>query len=347
MESIYYVVTWLCHRTCEHCYEDRFRPYYGADLDGVVAQSQANFRRVIANLPERMTYLDRADGLRDAHGNQEKTGSVILAGGEVLLDAVRESVLYPALELLREKYAVHGGVKMIVQTTGDLVTPKIVRELLDRGVWMISVSGIDAYHAGLEKPEAQEALKRKLSHMFRDAGMDHLPLVAENSRSASDDGHYFHFFGATPDLWIGRLWPRGRAWRNGLTTASLADNFCNQWSGGVNFLNSAHKGSEVAIDPGGNVFPCCLKTKKAIGNLLTEPLEAILARHRRNPVYEAINAGTPQLMGLEYGWTEETFLQKSTTTMPDGTPYQNLCIGCDAFHDEVLVPQLVSISPRN
>ena len=27
MESIYYVAAWACHRRCDHCYEDRFRPY--------------------------------------------------------------------------------------------------------------------------------------------------------------------------------------------------------------------------------------------------------------------------------------------------------------------------------
>ena len=36
MESIYYVMSWLCHRTCRHCYEDRFRPYYGEDLERVL-----------------------------------------------------------------------------------------------------------------------------------------------------------------------------------------------------------------------------------------------------------------------------------------------------------------------
>ncbi len=27
MESIYYVLSWLCHRRCDHCYDTRFRPY--------------------------------------------------------------------------------------------------------------------------------------------------------------------------------------------------------------------------------------------------------------------------------------------------------------------------------
>jgi predicted Fe-S protein YdhL (DUF1289 family) len=41
-------------------------------------------------------------------------------------------------------------------------------------------------------------------------------------------------------------------------------------------------------------------------------------------------------MGLAHGWSEERFLEASRTTSPDGKPYQNLCIGCDRFHEEVL-----------
>jgi len=55
MESIYYVATFLCHRTCHHCYEDRFRPYYGAERDRVVGESVENHARIIENLPDRMT----------------------------------------------------------------------------------------------------------------------------------------------------------------------------------------------------------------------------------------------------------------------------------------------------
>lgn len=330
MESIYYVMTWLCHRTCPHCYEDRFHPYYGSDLDRVVRQSRDNFARVIANLPPDMQYLDVADGF------QRKTGSIILAGGEILLEPVRESVLYPALDLLRQKYAPVGGVKLIVQTTGDLLTPKLVHELNQYGVWLISVSGIDAFHAGLEEVAAQEALKAKLTAMFESAGREHLPLVAADSRKAEDTCRYFHFFGATPDMWIGKLWPRGRAWQNNLTHATITDNFCNVWSGGLNFLDYAHSGSEVSIDPEGNVFPCCIKTRKAVGNLLEEPLLAMLDRLRGNPVYEAISMGHPERMGITQGWSVEKFYEKSTTTLPDGRSYRNLCVGCDAFHDEML-----------
>ncbi len=342
MESIYYVMTFLCHRRCAHCYEDRFRPYYGEDLDKVVSQSRSNFQRIIENFPDRMTYLDIEDGLR------EKRGRVILAGGEILLDPVREPVLYPALEQLYQKYRDSGGVNLIVQTTGDVLTEKILSELLARRVGEISVSGIDAFHAGLETESAREALQQKLTSMFLARGMEPLPTPPQHA-SYGEGQRYFSFFGATPDSWIGKVWPRGRAQINELSTAGLADNFCNRWSGGLNFLQYRHSGSEVSIEPNGNVYPCCMKTQLAIGNLLEEKLEAILDRLIGNPVYEAISMGHPERMGVSHGWSVEKFLEKSKTTLPSGRVYRNLCIGCDAFHREVLMGQktdLVSLTPE-
>jgi hypothetical protein len=345
MESIYYVMSFLCHRTCPHCYEDRFRPYYGEDLRNVVDEARTNFPRVIASFPERMTYLDTRDA--DAHGNfREKRGRIILAGGEILLEPVRESVLYPALELLYRKYRDQGGVQLIVQTTGDILTDRIVGELLERHVEVLSVSGIDSYHAGLELEPARDALKEKLARIFESHGMRELPLQLDQVKKGVPRSPFFQFWGATPDQWIGKLWPRGRAQLNELSTASVADNFCNGWSGGLNFLQFRHGGSEVSVEPNGNVYPCCMKTKMAIGNLLEENLEAILSRLTGNPVYEAISMGHPERMGITKGWSVDKFLEKSKTTFPSGRVYQNLCLGCDAFHEEVLMSQthLVSIN---
>jgi sulfatase maturation enzyme AslB (radical SAM superfamily) len=340
MESIYYVLSWLCHRRCEHCYEDRFHPYYGEELKKVVAEAQANSPRIIAHFPERMTYWDRNDA------GVEKVGRVILAGGEILLDPVREPVLYPALRLLSERYRDRGGVKLVVQTTGDVLSARIVRELLDLRVWMISVSGVDAYHEGLERESARAALVERLTELFRSQGMRPLPDAGDPRRWEDAEGRYYQFFGATPDSWIGALWPRGRAHANELSTATLADNFCNRWSGGVNFLQYRHSGSEVSVEPNGNVYPCCIKTRLAIGNLLDDRLEDILDRLAGNPVYEAISMGQPERMGLSHGWGVEKFLEKSRTVLPSGRVYQNLCIGCDRFHEEVLAARparLVSI----
>ncbi|MGH9454662.1 MAG: SPASM domain-containing protein [Terriglobia bacterium] len=342
MESIYYVMTFLCHRQCAHCYEDRFHPYYGEELERVVQESRSNFSRIIDHLPERMTYLDLADGLR------EKRGRVILAGGEILLNPVRESVLYPALEQLWTRYRGRGGAYLFVQTTGDVLTEKILSELLDYHVDVISVSGIDSFHVGLEKESARQALTSKLTTMFVAQGMKPLLQVPRSSGVFEDGERYFSFFGATPDSWIGKIWPRGRARSNELSTASLADNFCNAWSGGLNFLQRHHSGSEVSVEPNGNVYPCCMKTELAIGNLLQEKLDDILDRLTGNPVYEAISMGHPERMGIARGWSVEKFIAKSAVTLPSGRVYQNYCTGCDAFHREVLMAgpeSLVSIYP--
>jgi hypothetical protein len=347
MEAIYYVLCWQCHRRCVHCYEDRFHPYYGEDLERVIAEAQASFPRVIGSFPERMTFLDTADPNSDGTF-REKRGRIILAGGEILHKAVREPVLYPVVDFIFRRYRDVGGVEIIVQTTGDLVTDRIIEELLERRVDKISVSGLDAYHEGLESEDARTALRDRLTRMFESHGMKidsgGGPLPVDRMPA----GPAFSFFGATPESWIGALWPRGRAHENGLSVADLGENFCNRWSGGLNFLQYRLNGSEVSVDPDGNVYPCCIKTKKAIGSLLDEPLHGMLDRLAGNPVYEAISMGHPERMGIARGWSVERFLEKSQITLPSGKLYRNLCIGCDAFHEEVLMREaetLVTIGP--
>ena len=128
MESIYYVMAWACHRRCRHCYEERFRPYVRGALDAVVQQAQANFPRIVDHFPERMTYLDLDAAPADGPP-PEKTGRVILSGGESLLDPIRERVTYPVVERLMARYRGRGGVKVVIQTTGDLLDDRIVGDL--------------------------------------------------------------------------------------------------------------------------------------------------------------------------------------------------------------------------
>jgi hypothetical protein len=283
-----------------------------------------------------MTYFDRNRPEPDG-ALPERRGAIILAGGEILLEPVRETVLYPALTLLGDRYRDQGGVKRIVQTTGDTLTSRILDELRAHGVWMISVSGIDAYHKGLERPEAQQRLLDRLSRLFEAFGFVPAPPEGARADLAIHPGPYFQFYGAQPDSWIGKLWPRGRADQNELSTADITENFCNRWSGGLNFLDYRHSGSEVSVDPEGNVYPCCIKTRKPIGNLSKEKLLDILDRLTGNPVYEAISMGHPERMGVAHGWSVEEFLARSLRILPSGRAYRNLCVGCDAFHEEVLM----------
>ena len=203
MQSIYYVMTFLCHRTCHHCYEDRFRPYIGNQLKSVVTQSVGNHPVIINNFPDEMTYLDLDDCHPETGKPKEKVGTIILAGGEILLEPVRERVLYSGLELLHKKYG--GEVRLIVQTTGDVVTERIVDELLEHHVWHISVSGIDQHHVGLEKKEARERLVSHLTRIFQSRGMTLVPTDPAKAGQGVAGDRYFSFFGATEDSWIGPL----------------------------------------------------------------------------------------------------------------------------------------------
>ncbi|KRP86578.1 MULTISPECIES: radical SAM/SPASM domain-containing protein [Pseudomonas] len=341
MESIYYVLCWHCHRRCKHCYESRFRPYVRDELEAVISEAERNMPRIINNFPERMSYEDWRNPLPDGTVPQRRS-RIILSGGDVLTEPVRERILYPALERLRERYREKGGVNVVVQTTGDLLTPKIIRELLNLDVWMISVSGLDDYHVGMAG-EGKVSLLDQLKREFEAAGIRPSGLRADERGWMDEKGPVYSAFGATDDAWIGKLWPRGRAWENSLSKANLTDNFCNAWSGGLNFLEYGRSGSEVSIDPTGDVYPCCLKTASPLGNLIEEPLYEILDSLAGHPAMEAINAGKPERMGLTEGWTTADFFEASRTTMPDGADYQNLCIGCDRYFTQVLGPILDEI----
>lgn len=335
MESIYYVMCWACHRRCKHCYDDRFRPYVRGALDEVVGEAVRNHPRIVDAFPARMTYLDRAD-LDDQGRPREKTGRIVLSGGESLIEPVRTAVTYPVIERLMARYRDAGGVKIVVQTTGDILDDQIVDDLLQRGVWMISVASVDDFHVGLEGEARQRAFVDQLTALFERHGMRRSGLSSTVRNWHEEAGPVFSFFGATPEAWIGKLWPRGRAWSNSLSTATLDDNFCNRWSGGLGFLEHRFNGSEVSVDPSGDVYPCCLKTKLPLGNLLEDPLIEILDSLADVPAYQAINAGQPERMGEAYGWDEARFIAASHTRRPDGADYRNLCIGCDRFHEEVL-----------
>ena len=343
MESLYYVMAWACHRRCKHCYEQRFRPYVRQAFDDVVAEAVRNFPRIVDHFPERMGYIDLAEGPGQ---HTEKVGRIILSGGEALLDGIREAVTYPVIERLQARYRATGGVKIIVQTTGDLLDDRIVAELLERGVYMISVASIDDFHVGLEGADKQRAFVEGLTALFERHGLRASGVSASTRSWHEEDGPLFGFFGATPDSWIGKLWPRGRAWNNSLPRGSIAENFCNRWSGGLNFLRHRYSGSEVSVEPDGSVYPCCVKTALPLGNLTEEPLLEILESLVGVPAFEAITMGHPERMGLAQGWDEARFIEASRTTLPDGRPYENLCIGCDRFHREHLGPVLAAAKAR-
>lgn len=344
MEAIYWVLTWACHRKCVHCYDDRFRPYVRDDLKRVVGEGQTAYRAILNNLPDDFTFADPKDP------NRRKQGLLVLAGGELLIDGVREELFYPVLEAIQARWG-DKAPHISIQTTGDILMPRHIDEMLARGVGTIAIASIDDYHVGLEGNKKFK-LMDKIRSMMADFGVTEIGLggqrdpklnVPSPSRAERGKGPYFVFFGAQPDLWIGELWPRGRAWANGLSDATYETNFCARWSGGKNFLNYGQAGSEVAIEPDGSIYPCCLKTKAPLGNLTQERLIDILDSLKGHTAFEAINAGDPEAMGLSMGWSRADFAKASIQKDGKGREVSNVCLGCDAFFVEKLNSEIARI----
>lgn len=105
MQSQFWVLRWACR----HCYDNRFRPYLRGEPDSVVKEGVRACETVIENLPADLSWTD-ADGTR-------KPTTIILAGGELLLDAVRKPLFFPVLATLQAKYS--SAPPIAIQTTGD------------------------------------------------------------------------------------------------------------------------------------------------------------------------------------------------------------------------------------
>ncbi len=335
MQSLYWVLTWACHRKCAHCYDDRFRPYVRSALTDVVAEGQRAYDAILANLPDDMSWVDEA-------GMRHPT-LIVLAGGELLIDGVREELFYPVLEAIQRRWP-SAPPRLSMQTTGDVLEPDHIDAMLARGVTTIAIASIDDYHVGM-KGERKFRFMEKIRAMMSGRGVREVSLGgAKDKRLKSPDPAArprsgepaFLFFGAQPDLWIGELWPRGRAWAHGLTNAGYETNFCARWSGGKNFLKMHQAGSEIAIEPDGSIYPCCLKTKAPLGSLAEERLEDILASVSTLPAIQALNAGDPEGMGLGAGWSRDTFRARSVATDGQGREIANACLGCDQYFEEHL-----------
>jgi iron-sulfur cluster protein len=343
MQAIYWVLTWACHRKCKHCYDDRFRPYVRDALTEVVAEGQTAYQAVIDNLPDNMSWLNENTGQR------ERT-LLVLAGGELLIDGVREELFYPALDAIQARWG-DNAPKISIQTTGDVLTPQILDECLSRGVESIAIASIDDYHVGMQG-EKKYKFMDEIRTLMSSRGIREVSLGGEKSarlkapdlsRQPKPGEPTFLFFGAQEDLWIGELWPRGRAWTNGLSNAGYDVNFCARWSGAKNFLKIGEAGSEVAIEPDGSIYPCCLKTKAPLGSLTEERLEDILASVAALPAIQALNQGDPERMGEHDGIARADFQKLSIAKDGKDREVANLCLGCDRYFEATLGKQLTAL----
>lgn len=285
MDSIYWVISRECNQRCADCYND--------SGPGAIGLTPAEVSLCIAHFPppDRVP-LDR----------------IILSGGEVL---VWPELLFHALQELSgfRRY----GTEVWIQTNGDRLDEKILDRLLAAGVSRIDVSSMDAFH-----PLPSVKRRGQLTRMFETAGM-----ISADTEHVPVDARRYSFWGATEDVWIGPLWPRGRARFNGLSAAAPEHKFCQLWSGAKRFLNYRGEGSEVNIQLA-DVYPCCPMTCRPIGTLLSETLLEILDRCAGQPVFRELNEGRPDSMGITRGITPE-FSQQRIQELG------NECLWCDEF----------------
>lgn len=290
MDSIYWVISRDCNQRCAHCYNDSEPGAPGLSLD--------DLPRCIANLP------DPSDVAVDR---------VILSGGEVL---VWPELLFAALTALHARLG--DATALFVQTNGDLLDAATLDRLLAHHVRRVDVSSMDRFH-----PKTTLDRRDMLTRLFESRGMSEASNVGKGARSRPE--RLYAFWGATDDLWIGPLWPRGRALSRKLTKATPADDFCARWSGAKNFLEYRGEGCEVNVQLA-DVYPCCPMTCRPIGDLRTEPLLAMLDRCAAHPVYRALNEGRPEKMGEYLGISEAEGRARSEAL-------GNHCLWCDEFFE--------------
>lgn len=291
MDSIYWVISRDCNQRCPHCYNDSEPGAAGLTLDQITV--------CVGHLP------DPAD---------VPVGRIILSGGEVL---VWPELLFHALERLGARYA---EAQLMVQTNGDLLDERTLDRLLGARLCRIDVSGMDRYH-----PKSTLSRRDLLERLFASRGMVEASTIAATAGSdvQGKAPALYAFWGATEDLWIGPLWPRGRARARGLSKAGPETDFCGNWSGAKGFLDYRDPGSEVNLQLA-DVYPCCPMTCRPIGSLLAEPLLSILERCRSHPAYRALNEGRPEKLGEHLGISREEALRRTREL-------GNHCLWCDEF----------------
>ena len=287
MESVYWVFTHNCNLRCAHCY-NWSRP-------GAPTISRAQADAVLGHLPEHVNRF-------------------ILSGGEPLVEL--DLLLY-LLEAGRARYP---AARISIQTNGDLLDGPTLERLLATGLDGIAIASQDAFHP---RPDGKfDALRELLgSHGLWEATIGD-PAQPKPERPP---GPSFSIWGATPELWLGGIWPRGRAMKFGLAQLLPEHNFCNRWSGALGFLDDGSAQQEIAIQLT-SAYPCCPGTLEPLGDVAEEPLEAILARHRGDPLWEALNRGDPAALSLE-GFDREHAERRIREL-------GSVCLWCDEFFEE-------------
>lgn len=293
--TIYWVFTQLCNDECDHCYNDS-GPKGKRMTDKECLQ-------IISNLPENLS-------------------RIILSGGEPLAD---KKQLYLILDTLIEKYGKTFNISL--QTNGDLMKPKILDELLEKGVKSFSIASLDRFH------KHAGAKLAPLKELFDSRGLvDVMPYITvgvyEEGKRLKVDPSWktYSYFGANEEMWLGGNWARGRAYEKDLWMQDPIHNFCKIQSGAKNFLGGHTDVIEELSIQLWAINPCCPSTKKAMGDARTQKVTDVLLKVKDSPIFQTLNNGEPYKMGESIGITEEYALSRGKAT-------QNICLWCDEFFD--------------
>ena len=243
-------------------------------------------------------------------GHLPQPSRLTLSGGEPL---VEQELLLHILNTAKSRFG--DETRLALQTNGDLLDEAVLDALLDAGVQGISIASQDEYHA------KRTGLRERLTALLESRGLQQVDVG--DPETSKPTQRTFSFWGATPDLWLGGLWARGRALRNDISLRDPDHNFCSLWSGALGFLDDGSSRQEIAIQLT-KVYPCCPGTVEALGDVAEEPLEAILERHRGDPMWEALNRGEPSEMGIVAGVDMEFASQRIKEL-------GNVCLWCDEY----------------
>ncbi len=242
-----------------------------------------------------------------------EAGRLILSGGEPLTEP---EILQRILLAAGRKYG--AGFPLALQTNGDLLDEASLSRLLDSGVQHISIASQDAYHA------RRNGQRERLATLLTASGLIEVEVGDPENRKPQE--RTFSFWGATPDLWLGGLWARGRALRNGIGRDDPEHNVCARWSGALGFLDDGSSRQEIAIQLT-SVYACCPGTVESLGDVSQEPLVDILNRHRGDPMWQALNRGDPASMGITAG-VDAAYARRRIRELG------NVCLWCDEYFRE-------------
>lgn len=291
-DQIYWVFTQLCNDKCIHCYNNS-----GPQGTRI---SEEDCMAIVDNLPQQLNKL-------------------ILSGGEPLAE---KKLLYKILERLQQKYKGQ-ELHVSLQFNGDLLTPQILTQLIERGVDHFSIASIDRYH------KKQGERKELLANMFEDQDVQlraGQPTLSRKERQKMQHSYLtYGFFGATEDMWLGGNWARGRAMEHDIWKKDGTHNFCAIHSGAIGFMGheEADITQELSIQLW-RVNPCCPGTTTPMGDARKEKISDIVKRMSKHEIMKKLNQGNIYAIGESIGISEEYGRRRAKEL-------KNVCLWCDEF----------------